>query len=165
MSACIPTGTKIGGSHVAWLNRNTLRNCWPVAAAIAAMVLTVFLGSENRAQSGLVRMASASASQANQQPVIAASQVRVEREQGYVTLSGMASNLTQKPLKNVEAMVEFFDKSGGLVKSESALIDLSALRGGEESPFTVQAKDAAGIAAYRIRFRELLGASIPSADR
>lgn len=165
MSACIPTGNQIGGRPAAWLNRNTLRHTWPIVAAIAAMIFTVFLGAQNRADSRLVRMASPSAGQAGQQPVLAASQLRVEREQGYVTLSGMASNLTRKPLKNVEAMVEFFDKSGSLVKSESALIDLPSLRGGEDSPFTVQARDAAGIAAYRVRFRELLGASIPSADR
>jgi hypothetical protein len=165
MSACIPSREQMHSGPAAWLNSNTLRNVWPVAAALAAMVATVYFGALNRNDSGLTRIASASAIQTHQQPVIRASQFRVEREQGYLTISGMAGNLSGGSLKNVEALVEFFDKSGGLVKSESALVDLPMLRGGEESPFTVQSRDAAQIASYRIRFREMLGASIPSVDR
>lgn len=169
MSAYIPTGNPAGnqtvGRFVSWINSNTLRNAWPVAAAIAAMIATVYLGAQNRADSGLVRVASTTAIQMGGRPALAASQFRVEREQGYVTISGMASNLTQQPLKNIEAMVEFFDRSGSLVKAESALIDLPMLRGNEESPFTVQTRYVSQISTYRIRFRELLGASIPSTDR
>ena len=122
-------------------------------------------GSQGRSDSGLTLMASSSAGQARLLPVLRATQFRVEREHGYVTVSGMARSLAHKPIINVEALVEFFDGQGSLVKSESALIELSSLRAGEESPFTVQTRDVTQIAAYRVRFRELLGASIPSTDR
>jgi hypothetical protein len=165
MSACIPNGKQISGSRLSGLNVHALRNAWPVAAAIAAMVCTVYFGANNRKGEGLIRLAAAPLAQSVEIPRIRASQFRVEREQGYVTVTGMASSLTQIPFKHVEALVEFFDNDGGLIKADSALIDLPVLRGGEESPFTVQTRDAPRMKSYRIRFRELLGPSIPSTDR
>ncbi len=147
-----------------WINRNTFRHCWPVAAAVAAMIATVCLGEQSRGGSHLTLMASSSAGQIRVQPQLRATSHRVERRLDYVTVSGMTANITQKPLKNVEALVEFFDKRGVLLKSESALIELPTLRAGEESPFVVQTRDMVDLAAYRVRFRELLGASIPSTD-
>jgi len=89
----------------------------------------------------------------------------VEQRYGYVTVYGDVENHTNKTLRNVEAVVELLDSQRHVVGVDSAVTEIAALRPGEESPFRVQSLQPNGVAAYRVRFRQLLGPSIPSAPR
>ena len=164
MSATIPSG-QVDAGRQPLFHLASIRTLWPIAIVFAALVGTVYFGTQVQASDDMIRIATATAVSKSLAPQIRSTQYRSEREQGYATITGIAANLTDKPIKNVEALVEFFDRDGSFVKSESALIDLPMLRAGEDSPFTVQARDMPSIRAYRVRFRELLGASIPSTDR
>jgi hypothetical protein len=91
--------------------------------------------------------------------------LQATRQYGYMTVTGEASNATTKTLTGVEAVVEYFDRNGGLVKVETALVEMPTLLPGDETPFSVQTSDQAGIASYRVRFRQLNGAGIPAFNR
>ena len=88
---------------------------------------------------------------------------RAERRLGYLTVVGTVANRSGKRLRNVEAVVEYFDSAGKLVRLDSGLIELPVIAPSSESPFEVHSRDSAGITSYRIRFRTLLGSGLPSA--
>jgi len=143
------------------INRNLLQYAWPAVAVLCVIAFTVLLRGFSGNSAELTLLTSPSG-QNSSSPSIKTGAIRVERMHGYVTVTGMVTNLTQGTLKNVEAFVEFFDKRGDLIRSESALIELPMLQAKEESPYSIQARDMPDAASYRVRFRELLGASIPS---
>jgi hypothetical protein len=91
--------------------------------------------------------------------------LQATRQYGYMTVTGEASNATTKPLTNVEAVVEYFDKTGSLIKVETALAEMPTVLPGDETPFSVQTQDQAGISSYRVRFRHLSGAGIPACNQ
>jgi len=98
-------------------------------------------------------------------PALAVRGTRIEREHDFITVLGRTANISPHSLTNVEAVIELFDAAGDLRRVETALLELPSLRPGEESPFRVQTRDAPDITAYRVRFRHLLGATIPSHDK
>ena len=71
--------------------------------------------------------------------------LQATRQYGYMTVSGEASNTTTKPLTSVEAVVEYFDKTGNLIKVETALVEMPTVLPGDETPFSVQTSDQSGI--------------------
>lgn len=93
---------------------------------------------------------------------LAAGGITVERRHGFVTVCGEVRNISPCTLEKVEAVVEFMDRAGRLQSVETALLELPTVRPGEESPFSVHALDKPSLASYRIRFRRLLGPTIPS---
>jgi hypothetical protein len=84
----------------------------------------------------------------------------VERNLGFVTVTGNLHNLSARPLSHVEAVVELLDPQGGTVKMESALIGQDTLAAGENAPFRVEMEDNAHAVGYRVHFRKLLGSSL-----
>jgi len=144
------------------ISRNTIQYAWPAIVALAVLIAGAWFAGLTGTSTELTLLASPMVGQVGARPSIKAGAIKTERRHGYVTVTGMATNLTQKPLRNVEAFVEFFDKRGELLRSESALIDIPVLMAGEESPYSIQARDMPDAASYRVRFRELLGGSISS---
>jgi hypothetical protein len=96
--------------------------------------------------------------------LLAVRSTRAERQHDFVTVLGEAASVSPRSLTNIEAVVEFFDAGGRLRKVETALLELPSLRPGEESPFVVETRDEPGLSSYRVRFRHLLGSSIPSCE-
>ena len=88
---------------------------------------------------------------------------RADSRMGYLTVVGSFSNKTTRPLKNVEAVVEFFDSSRKLVGVDSALAEMPVVAPGGQSAFEVHSRDSGDITHYRIRFRHLLGGELTSA--
>lgn len=84
----------------------------------------------------------------------------VERRLGYVTVTGEVANQTKASLSKVEAVVELMDARNQTVRMESALISFNPLPAGRVSPFQVQVPDDSRAVAYRVRFKELLGAPL-----
>ena len=94
--------------------------------------------------------------------VVALKSTRAERRLGFITLTGTMVNQGDNSLRNVEAVVEYFDTARNLVRVDSALIEVPNLMSAGESGFEVHSRDSAEIKSYRVRFRSLLGGSIPS---
>jgi hypothetical protein len=88
--------------------------------------------------------------------------MRLDREHGFLLLSGEARNATRRALPQLEAVVEFFDDRGRLTGVESALVKMGSIAAGDEAPFEVQARDEGSAASYRVRFRRTAGELVPS---
>ena len=88
--------------------------------------------------------------------------VSLSRENGFVSITGEARNVTRKDLPQLEAIVEFFDPLGRLTSIESGLLKTGPIAAGDESPFQVLAPDRSSMASYRLRFRRIAGPLVPS---
>lgn len=167
MSAYMPVRHRLFGVRAEGASRASLAGSWPLLAmvAVAAVVAGLVLAGRIGAASGSALTELRAPTVGSAAPQLVTLPSSVERRAGYVTVVGEVESRAQTPLSNVEAQVEFFGSDGRLLRVESALIELTPLRPGEESPFRVQTPEADGMASYRVRFRHLLGSAIPSAPR
>lgn len=95
-------------------------------------------------------------------PQIVVRSAQAYRQQGYVTVLGEAENISGKTLSSLEAIAETFDEQGRLCGVETALLELPLLRPGESSPLRIHIRETTPFASYRLRFRHLLGATLPA---
>jgi hypothetical protein len=84
----------------------------------------------------------------------------VERHLGFVTITGSIASHVDRPLAQVEAVVELLDSQNQTVQLESGLIAFDPLMPGQTAPFRVDLPDNTRAVAYRIRFRQLSGAAL-----
>ena len=160
VSTSIPVNTNLFNKQRLWIVHHLHRLAWPVVAGICiflagALAVTRMVGGAAPELKALAPVAAKDAA-------LVVRDSRADRKYDYVTVTGEAANVSGRTLKNVEAVVEFFDQNGRLRKVETALLDLPTALPGEETPFTVQTHDEPGLASYRVRFRHLLGDAIPS---
>ena len=69
------------------------------------------------------------------------------------------------PLTNVTVTAYAFDDKGSFLASGRALIDVTALAPGDESPFVVSVPVTDTVARYRIGFRDEAGRVIAHVDK
>jgi hypothetical protein len=91
---------------------------------------------------------------------VALGSATVERRLGYVTVTGDVVNRSARSLTRIEAVVELLDKQNRPLQLESGLITFDPLPRGESSPFRVELPDNVRAVAFRVRFRQLLGAAL-----
>lgn len=84
----------------------------------------------------------------------------MERNVGFITVTGSVINQTQKPIPHVEAVVELLDAQNKTVRVESALVPFDPLPVGAASPFRVELTDDSRAASYRVHFKRLLGSAL-----
>jgi hypothetical protein len=82
-------------------------------------------------------------------------------EYGYAVLDGLVRNTSSQPLKNVMAVVSFYDADGGFITSSEALIDYNPVLPGQASPFKVMKTENPAMDTARVEFKELMGGTIP----
>lgn len=88
------------------------------------------------------------------------------RQADSLTISGLVQNpRTGAPLSRVAVTAYTFDGAGVFLTSGRALIDVTALAPGGESPFTVTVPAGGSVARYRIGFRDDAGRVIAHVDR
>jgi hypothetical protein len=132
----------------------------PVVAFCPLFLLVVALyGRPPAVMAGPSRV---DASPSRADAAIVSHSVSLHRDHGYLLVSGEARNVTRRDLPQLEAVVELLDESGRLISVESGLVKLGTIAAGDEAPFSVQAPDDRSIASYRLRFRKLAGALVPS---
>lgn len=83
---------------------------------------------------------------------------------GYIKCSGFVRNLTDTPLRNVEAVVTSYDASVTPVSSDDALISYNPVLAGQESPWEVITTDNPAYAKWSVNFKDLLGGTILTRD-
>ena len=83
-----------------------------------------------------------------------------------LTISGIVQNPRGgTSLAGVVATASLFGKDGALVAAGEAPLDFTQLRPGDESPFVVKVPTAAGVARYRVSFKNGRGAVLGHVDR
>ena len=134
------------------------RSLWPnrlAAAAAACSVLVVagfflFGGSEARDQTAAEHAASSAPLE-----LLALGH---SADGSGLTISGIVQNpRSSAPLSDVVVTASLLATDGSVVENVQAPLDFTRLRPGDESPFVVKAPAAAGVARYRVSFRNSTG--------
>ena len=84
---------------------------------------------------------------------------------GYAEARGQVKNISGKSLKNVAALATFYDKDGGFIKTDSALIEFNPVLDGQVSSFTVMTTHNPAISKASVQFKFLMGGAIPTYRR
>jgi hypothetical protein len=88
------------------------------------------------------------------------------RQAGTLTITGLVQNPRQGAMLTRVTVTAFaFDANGGFLASGRALLDITALAPGDESPFVVTVPVTENVARYRIGFRGDDGRVIAHIDR
>jgi hypothetical protein len=88
------------------------------------------------------------------------------RQTGSLTITGLVQNpRTGAPLSRVTVTAYTFDESGAFLASGRALLDVTSLAPGDESPFVVTVPVKETVARYRIGFRTEDGRVLSHIDR
>jgi hypothetical protein len=83
---------------------------------------------------------------------------------GYATVEGQVANVSEKPLENVQAVVEWYDADGKFVSSSSALVEFDPLLPGQTTPFKVMTRMNPAMSRFSVRFSQLLGGALTTLD-
>ncbi len=83
-------------------------------------------------------------------------------EYKYAKVTGLVKNISNKPLSNVVAVVNFYDQRGNFIKSDSALIEYNPILPGQTSPFKVLTTANPAMVKSSLSFKFLMGGKIPT---
>jgi hypothetical protein len=87
---------------------------------------------------------------------------RVYEEYGYSHIDGMVTNISGEPMKNVQAVGEFYTEDGTFVKAAEALLEYNPILPGQSSPFQVLTTTNPAIKRGTVNFKEFFGGTIPT---
>ena len=86
------------------------------------------------------------------------------REYGFLRCEGVVKNISDKPLRNVTAIVTWHDGSGTPQRGDEGLVDYNPILPGQESPWTTIGTDNPAFATSRTQFKFILGGTIYTRD-
>ena len=139
-----------------------------LAMLFAAVVLVAMTAAKARPAVS-VQAPAAVAVNAGAQPAGAGlelTSLRDARQDDTLTITGMVQNpRAGSPLARVAVIAYAFDDSGTFLASGRALIDVTSLAPGDESPFMVTVPVTGTVARYRIGFRSEDGRVIAHVDK
>lgn len=82
------------------------------------------------------------------------------KDYGYATAKGQVKNISNRKLKNVEALVTWYNKSGEMITSDSSLIEYNPIMPGQISPFQVMESYNPAMQNATIEFKFMWGEPI-----
>ena len=136
---------------------------------VVASVILLALTATSRTAGSSRAATSAASSQPDPSPVVAGLELlslRDSRQPGSLTITGLVQNPhSGAPLSRVTVTAYAFDDKGAFLASGRALIDVTALAPGDESPFVVSVPVTEAVARYRIGFRGEDGRVIAHIDK
>jgi len=138
-------------------------------ALIVSAVVLFALAAQNRATS--VKHATAppkgTAAAANMAPGgLELLSLRETRQPGSLTITGLVQNPRGGAALNRVSVTAFaFDRNGAFLASGRALLDVTALAPGDQSPFVVTVPVSDSVARYRIGFRTEDGRVLAHVDK
>jgi hypothetical protein len=98
-------------------------------------------------------------------PRIALLSSRGERSSdSYFTIHGEVQNMSSVPARALFAVGNFRDATGGLIRSESYVVEPTDIPPGAKGTFTIMTRYTPEIKSYEILFRDVSGHSIESED-
>jgi hypothetical protein len=133
------------------------------ALALAAASVVLFaMAAHNRA----VTAASATSAGAHAPAALELLSLGDARDAGTLTITGLVRNPRTAAMQSRVTVTAFaFDDNGAFLSSGRALLDVTALAPGDESPFVVSVPASGTVARYRISFRGEDGRVIAHVDR
>jgi len=139
-----------------------------LALAGAAIVLFALTATGTRTAAP-AKNAVASATPSAAEPAVAGLELlelRDARQDDALTISGMVQNPRDGSLRSRVAVTAYaFDEKGTFLASGRALLDVTSLAPGDESPFLVKVPVTGAVARYRIGFRSEDGRVIAHVDK
>lgn len=85
---------------------------------------------------------------------------------GTLIISGVVRNPPGAAARErLFAAASLLDAEGAVIATARAPLDFTSLAGGDESPFVVRVSGAAGVARYRVGFRDAAGTSVAHEDK
>ncbi len=87
------------------------------------------------------------------------------KEYGFVKVNGEVTNISSQSIKNVEAETTFYDDSGNVIKTTSALLELNPILPGQTSPYQTMDTDNPEIKREKTSFSVMMGGSVPYRDK
>jgi tetratricopeptide (TPR) repeat protein len=83
----------------------------------------------------------------------------------YVVAKGQVKNISDQSLRNVEAVVSYYDRNENFITSSSALIDFNPILAGQTSPFSTMETYNPAMRTASIQFKYLMGGTIPTYNK
>lgn len=83
---------------------------------------------------------------------------------GHMTVEGQVKNITDKNLRRVQVVVQWYDKDGNFITSDEALIDYNPILPRQTSPFDVITTYNPQMENYTVNFKEFFGTTINTKD-
>ena len=100
------------------------------------------------------------------QPLSLVSLAHEQHADGTLVISGIVRNPPDSAARErLFAVASLVDAAGVLIASARAPLDFTTLAAGDESPFVVRVSGAAGVARYRVGFRDAEGRTVAHVDR
>jgi hypothetical protein len=136
---------------------------------VLASVILFALTADGKKPAGTSFAAADPASQPGPNAVVAGLELlslRDTRQPGSLTITGLVQNPRGgAPLSRVTVTAYAFDDKGAFLASGRALLDVTTLSPGDESPFVVSVPVTETVARYRIGFRSEDGRVISHVDK
>lgn len=171
-AAVVPTSTSTTAlfeEHVhesPWKNRLAVMTALGLALASVILFALAANSSTSPARAAARGAAATDASTATPAAGLELISLRDSRQAEALTITGLVRNPRQgAPLDRITVTAYTFDEKGSFLASGRALIDVTALAPGDESPFVVSVPVTDTVARYRIGFRGEDGRVIAHVDK
>jgi hypothetical protein len=141
--------------------------------AIAAVVLLWAIGSFLSDKDTPTQLTEPSASAPATAPTPAKTETdllelvswNITREYGYATAEGLVTNISDKRLENIQAVVTFKTKDGEFIKSDTGMVEYNPLLPGQTSPFRVMTTYNPAMSGADLQFKKMFGGTIPFREK
>jgi hypothetical protein len=148
--------------------RNRLAVMTGLGLVLASVILFALAASSSKGPAHVAAAGAAAKSAAAAAPAAGLELIslRDSRQADALTITGLVRNPSQgAPLDRITVTAYTFDDKGSFLASGRALIDVTALAPGDESPFVVSVPVTETVARYRIGFRGEDGRVIAHIDK
>lgn len=102
---------------------------------------------------------------ANTEPVLELQTWHWGESYSHVVAEGTVKNTSSESLKNVTAVVQYYDKDGTFITSADALIDYNPIMPGQVSPFKTITTANPAMKKANINFKSLMGGTLHWKDK
>jgi hypothetical protein len=148
-----------------WKNRLAVMTA--LGLALASVILFALAANASRSPARAAAGGAATTSTSTPAPAgLELISLRDSRQANALTITGLVRNPSHGvPLERIAVTAYTFDEKGSFLASGRALIDVTALAPGDESPFVVSVPVTDTVARYRIGFRGEDGRVIAHVDK
>lgn len=80
-------------------------------------------------------------------------------------VEGQVQNISDAPLKSVQAVASWYSRDGSFISSDDALIKYDPILPSQTSPFTVMTRANPQMKKFTVEFKVFAGEKINTADR
>ncbi len=83
---------------------------------------------------------------------------------GYWIVEGQVTNISDAPIKNLEAVSTWYTKADEFITTDSALVDFNPILPGQTSPFKTMSRGNPAMSKFAVEFKQLMGGTLRARD-